>query len=170
MCARGSMPRLRSSRRGRSVARRAPWRVLALQRFADGATVVVQTPGMLPYFLRMPTAVDLRGLSPGARPTRRPMQALDPEVMIPLGKIVASEPVRLAMAADWDWKRLASHVQHAIMQSRDWEVSARFTPPGSTCTCANLPVPAKVGGHLCPRGRRCARGTEKERRMRASTR
>ena len=27
------------------------------------------------------------------------------------------------MAADWDWKVLAeTHVQHAIMQSRDWEV------------------------------------------------
>ena len=103
-------------RQARAMAKFLRWR------FADGATVVVQTPGMLPYFLRMPT-VDLRGLSHSGPTDQAAMQALDPEVMIPLGKIVANEPVRLAMAADWDWKRLAdTHVQHAIMQSRDWEV------------------------------------------------
>ena len=103
-------------RQARTMAKFLRWR------FADGATVVVQTPGMLPYFLRMPT-VDLRGLSHTGPTDQAAMQSLDPEVMIPLGRIVASEPVRLAMAADWDWKRLAdTHVQHAIMQSRDWEV------------------------------------------------
>ena len=91
-------------------------------RFADGATVVVQTPGMLPYFLRMPT-IDLQGLSHRESTDQVTMQALDPEAMIPLGQIVASQPVRLSMAPGWDWKRLAeTHVQHAIMQSKDWEL------------------------------------------------
>ena len=91
-------------------------------RFAEGATVVVQTPGMLPYFLRMPT-IDLQGLTHDGPVDRASMQALDPEVMVPMGEIVASQPTRLAMSKDWDWKQLAeTHVQHAIMQSRDWEL------------------------------------------------
>ncbi len=103
-------------RQARAMSKFLRWR------FADGATVVVQTPGMLPYFLRMPT-VDLQGLSHAGPTDQAAMQALDPEVMIPLGKIVSGQPVRLSMAADWDWKGLAeTHVQHAIMQSRDWEV------------------------------------------------
>jgi|GEM_PF-5047552 len=91
-------------------------------RFAQGATVVVQTPGMLPYFLRMPT-VDLQGLAHGGPTDQESMQALDPEVMIPMGQMVSKQPTRLSMSDDWDWKSLAdTHVQHAIMQSRDWEV------------------------------------------------
>ena len=87
-------------------------------RFTEGATVVVQTPGMLPYFLRMPT-VDLQGLTHDGPTDQTSMQSLDPEVMIPMGEIVSSQPTRLPMSTDWDWKELAAtHVQHAIMQSR----------------------------------------------------
>ena len=91
-------------------------------RFPEGATVVVQTPGMLPYFLRMPT-VDLQGLTHAGPVDQAAMQALDPEAMIPMGAIVSTQPTRLSMSDTWDWKSLAAtHVQHAIMQSRDWEL------------------------------------------------
>jgi hypothetical protein len=102
--------------KARAMAKFLRWR------FAEGATVVVQTPGMLPYFLRMPT-VDLQGLTHTGPTDQAAMQALDPEVMIPQGAIVSNTAMRLSMSDDWDWKSLGTtHVQHAIMQSKDWEV------------------------------------------------
>ena len=142
-------------RQARAMAKFLRWQ------FADGATVVVQTPGMLPYFLRMPT-VDLRGLSHTGPTDQAAMQALDPEVMIPLGKIVANEPVRLRWPQTGTGSASRTRTCSTRSCSRETGRWCRFTPPGSTCTCANpAEVSAEVDGHLRPRGG-CACRTEKK--------
>jgi len=89
-------------------------------RFEGDPLVVVQTPGMIPYFLKRRT-FDLAERTHQQPTDQAYIQTLDAEVIIPEGAIVAKKATRLAVKKSWDWKALTStHYQHAIMQSREW--------------------------------------------------
>lgn len=89
-------------------------------RFEGDLLVVVQTPGMIPYFLKRRT-FDLAKRTHQQPTDQAYIQTLESEVIIPEGAIVAKKATRLAVKKSWDWKTLTStHYQHAIMQSREW--------------------------------------------------
>ena len=92
-------------------------------RFEGDALVVVQTPGVLPYFLGKRT-FDLVGLTHSASTGQAFVQTLGAEAMVPDGVIVGMNPTRLSVTKGWDWKVLANtHYQHAIKQSSQWKLT-----------------------------------------------
>ena len=91
-------------------------------RFEDDPLIVVQTPGMVPYFLVKRT-LDLQGITHKKSTDQQTIQALSPEVIVPEGAIVSANPARLFVKKNWDWNSLKkTHFQHSIMNTKDWKV------------------------------------------------
>jgi hypothetical protein len=91
-------------------------------RFEKDPLVVVQTPGMMPYFLRKRT-LDLQGITHKQPTDQQAIQALSPEAIVPEGAIVSSNPTRVFVKKNWDWNTLKqTHYQHSIMNTKDWKL------------------------------------------------